>query len=89
MEKEIQPFTISDENLWSSNPNQESPFAEDTRIMLKYPVENFGIIMEFTAENNTQKTRSTLAIWDLGKSMQSSRPDELEKQIENYFQSVQ
>jgi len=76
------------DEIGSSNPNSGTPFAEIPGIMLKYTVENFGIIMEFTAETIHKKKIDT-SDFEIGEEYAVITPDELKNQIETIFQSVQ
>lgn len=73
--------------IGSPNPNTGTPFASIPGIMLKYTVENFGIIMEFTAESVHQKKIDSND-FKIGEEYAVIPPDELKSQIESIFQST-
>jgi GLPGLI family protein len=76
------------DKIGGSNPNSGTPFATIPGIMLKYTVENFGIIMEFTA-HEIHKKKIDNSDFEIGEEYAVITPDELKNQIETIFQSVQ
>ena len=73
-------------DIGAPNPNTGTPFASIPGIMLKYTVENFGIIMEFTAESVHQKKIDSND-FKIGEEYAVISPGELKNQIESIFQS--
>jgi hypothetical protein len=76
------------DEIGSKNPNAGTPFSSIPGIMLKYTVENFGIIMEFTAETIHKKKVDTND-FNIGEEYTVITPEELKDQIETIFKSVQ
>ncbi len=76
------------EELGGSNPNQGTPFESIPGVMLKYTVENFGVVMDFTADeisiNKVDKSN-----FEVNKDYPEVTPEELKTQIESIFSATE
>lgn len=70
--------------LGGENPNAGTPFERIPGVMLKYTIENFGVMMDFTADEiTTNKIDKTT--FEISKDYAEVSPKELKAQIEAIF----
>lgn len=70
--------------IGGKNPNITTPFEQIPGIMLKYTVENFGVMMDFTAEKIVISDIEE-SIFEISNEYALVTPEELKVQIESIF----
>lgn len=75
------------EDIGGNNPNQGTPFESIPGVMLKYTVENFGVMMDFTADE-ISINKVDKSVFEVNKDYPEVTPEELKTQIESIFSAT-
>lgn len=70
--------------IGGENPNANTPFEKIPGLMLKYTIENFGVMMDFTADKITINEVDH-SIFEVSEDYSEITPLELKAQIESIF----